>query len=266
MKKGVVLFAYNSPKYNYYEMAEFTAKRVNHFLNLPVTLITDENSLPDNPKFNFDEIILNEPDKSNRREFGLWMNKGRFQAYEFSPYEETIVLDVDYIINSSKLLDVFRFYDDFSCHDKTSFFMYPNAGQEPLSKNSFNILWATVIAFKKTSRSKQIFESIEMIQNNLQHYINIHQFIGGTYRNDYALTLALRIANGHKNSNSDFIPWNLWHVSKDSYLYKNTENQFNTEYTVMFDHHKNNKSRKEYITIKDFDFHLMSKDNFKNIV
>jgi hypothetical protein len=34
----------------------------------------------------------------------------------------------------------------------------------------------------------------------------------------------------------------------------------------MFDNWKNGKSRKEYIAIKDFDFHLMSKDNFKNIV
>jgi hypothetical protein len=266
MKKGVLLFAFNSPKYNYYEMAEFTAKRVNHFLNLPVTLVTDEDSLPNNPKFNFDEIILTEPNKSNKREFGTWINKDRFKAYEFSPYEETILLDVDYIINSNKLLDIFNIYDDFACHDTTKFFMYPKAKQEILSKNSFNILWATVIAFKKTSKTKQLFECMEMIQNNLQHYVNIHGFIGGTYRNDYALTLATRIVNGHKNSTKDFIPWSLWHVNKDISLYKNTTNEFNTEYTAMIDVWKNGKSRKDYITIKDFDFHLMSKDNFKNIV
>jgi hypothetical protein len=266
MKKGVLLFAFNSPKYNYYEMAEFTAKRVNHFLNLPVTLVTDEESLSDNPKFNFDEIILTEPNKSNKREFGTWINKDRFKAYEFSPYDETILLDVDYIINSNKLLDIFNFYEDFACHDTSKFFMFPNAKQEMLSKNSFNILWATVIAFKKTSKTKQLFECMEMIQNNLEHYINIHGFIGGTYRNDYALTLATRIVNGHKSSTKDFIPWSLWHISKDTNIYKNTTNKFNTEYTAMIDVWKNRKTRKDYITIKDFDFHLMSKDNFKNIV
>jgi hypothetical protein len=266
MKKGVLLFAFNSPKYNYYEMAEFTAKRVNHFLNLPVTLLTDEDSLPNNPKFNFDEIILTEPNKSNKREFGTWINKDRFKAYEFSPYDETIILDVDYIINSNKLLDIFNIYDDFACHNTTKFFMYPKAEQEMLSTNSFSILWATVIAFKKTSKTKQLFECMKMIQHNLEHYVNIHKFIGGTYRNDYALTLALKIINGHKNSTKDFIPWNLCHVSKDISIYKNTTNEFNTEYTIMFDNWKNGKSRKEYITIKDFDFHLMSKDNFKNIV
>jgi hypothetical protein len=55
-------------------------------------------------------------------------------------------------------------------------------------------------------------------------------------------------------------------VNKDISLYKNTTNEFNTEYTAMIDVWKNEKSRKDYITIKDFDFHLMSKDNFKNIV
>ena len=46
MSKGALLFAFNSPKYNYYEMAVATAKRINHFLDLPVTVITDDNSIP----------------------------------------------------------------------------------------------------------------------------------------------------------------------------------------------------------------------------
>ena len=52
------------------------------------------------------EYIMNnfKSDKSNTREQQVWINKGRYQAYELSPYEETLVLDVDYIINSDKLL------------------------------------------------------------------------------------------------------------------------------------------------------------------
>lgn len=266
MKRGVLLFAFNSSTYNYYEMAEFTAKRVNHFLNLPVTLVTDENSLPEIPKFNFDNIILTEPDTSNKREFGIWINKGRYQAYDFSPYDETILLDVDYIINSNKLLDIFKLNQDICCHDRTRFFVYPGAEQEKLSNNSFDILWATVIAFKKTNKAKQTFECMKMVQHNLQHYVNIHKFIGGVFRNDYALTLALRMVNGHKLSSNDIIPWNLWHVGKDSIVYKNTDAEFNTEYSVLADVNKNGKIKKHYITVKDFDFHLMSKNNFKNIL
>ena len=46
MSKGAILFAFNSPKFNYYDMAVATAKRINHFLNIPVTLFTDEESIP----------------------------------------------------------------------------------------------------------------------------------------------------------------------------------------------------------------------------
>ena len=58
MSRGAILFAFNSPKYDYYAMAEFTAKRINHFLNLPVTLITDENSLPSNTSYKFDSVKI----------------------------------------------------------------------------------------------------------------------------------------------------------------------------------------------------------------
>ena len=222
MTRGVILFAFNSPKYNYYEMAEYTAKQINHFLGLPVTLVTDETSLSKDSEYSFDRIVLVEPDRSNKRDWGIWINKGRYQAYEFSPYDETLLLDVDYMVNSDKVLKAFDTSVDFCCHDTTTFLMHPGAPQEVLSSHSFKTLWATVIAFKKTNRAKQIFDCLEMVQRNYDHYGNIHSFIGGVYRNDYALTLALRIANGHLIPKTDIIPWNLVHVGKNTQVYTDT--------------------------------------------
>ena len=54
MSKGVILFAFNSTKFNYYDMAVITAKRINHFLDLPVTIITDVTSVPENIDYVFD--------------------------------------------------------------------------------------------------------------------------------------------------------------------------------------------------------------------
>ena len=87
-----------------------------------------------------------------------------------------------------------------------------------------------------------------------------------TNRNDYALTLALRIVNGHTFNKADFIPWNLVHVGKNTSIYSNTNTEFNTEYTVMFDNWQRGKIRKEYITIKDMDFHVMNKENFMELI
>lgn len=266
MTRGAILFAFNSPKYNYYEMAVATARRINHFLNLPVTIVTDTDSVPPHPDYKFDRVIYTNPDKNNKRDWGVWINKGRYQAYQFSPYDETILLDTDYMVNSNKLLKTFDMPTDFCCHNKTSYMMYEGAGQEMISPYSFETLWATVVMFRRTKRVEQIFQCLEMVQKNFDHYATIHGFIGGTFRNDYALTIALRIVNGHTSLASDVIPWNLMHIGKNTHVYRNNENDLNTEYTVLFDNWKRGKIRKEYINIKDMDFHVMVKENFMELI
>jgi hypothetical protein len=266
MTRGAILFAFNSPKYDYYAMAEHTAKRINHFLNLPVTLVTDEESLVSSSGYKFDKVVTVKADKDNIRDGMPWINKGRYQAYELSPYDETLLLDVDYVVNSDRLIKCFDLYEDFCCHDNTAFYMHPKVSQELLSSYSYKTLWATAVVFKKTERAKQIFECLKMVQENYTHYANIHQFISNVYRNDYALTLALRIVNGHTVLPGDIIPWNLLHVGKNTSVYANTDDEFNTEYTVLFDNWQKGKIRKEYITIKDTDFHVMNKDIYVELI
>lgn len=275
--RGVVLFAFNSSKYNYADMAVYTAKRVKAFLDLPTTLITDVDTyktILDDRKV-FDGVVEVEPDLSNIKDQTSWINKGRYQAYELSPYDETLVIDVDYLVNSDTLLKTFDLSDTFCCHSNTHMLMHPEAAQEKMGY-TYETLWATVIMFKKSERAKQIFETLEMVQNNYDHYANIHSFIGGVYRNDYGLTLALKIVNGHTDVPSDYIPWNLIHVGKNTSVYPNQVDaqipcdgdvyDFNTEFTVMFDHWKKSKVRKEYMLIKDMDFHVMNKDLFVGIM
>ena len=107
---------------------------------------------------------------------------------------------------------------------------------------------------------------LEMIQKNFNHYASIHGFIANTFRNDYALTLALRIVNGHMQRTEDNIPWNLVHVGKNTNLYADSKDPYNTRYTVLFDHWQRGKIRKEYITLEDSDFHVMNKQNFLDLI
>jgi hypothetical protein len=266
MTRGVILFAFNSPKYNYYEMAKYTAKRIEHFLNLPVTLVTDDDSMPAGEYQLWDKVVKITPDKDNFRDWGQWINKGRYMAYDLSPYDETLLLDVDYVVNSDKLLKIFEFYDDFCCHNRTEFLMQPNAPQELLSAYSYETLWATVVAFKKTDRAKQIFDTLKMVQENYDHYANIHSFVGGVFRNDYALTLALKIVNGHSDDKNDYIPWNLIHLGKNTQISKNNEDEIDTSFKILFDNWQRGKIRKEYINITNMDFHIMNKDLFVEII
>ena len=254
MTRGVLLFAFNNGVTDYFEMAVRTTKRVNKFLNLPVTVVTDSGTDIEKYENVFDKIITETSDKSNTKDKVVWINKGRHKSYELSPYDETLVLDTDYLINSDMLLKPFEMYDDFMCHKTTDFVLIPNTQQERVSNKFINSCWATVMYFRKTQRVKQIFDCMEMIQNNYQHYVNVFDMVSMTYRNDYSLTIALWIVNGHAENTNDYIPWPLLHLNQQVLAHKISE----TEY-IFF----NNKSK--YITMKDVDFHLLSKKNFMDI-
>ena len=171
-------------------------------------------------------LNLNNNDLTNIKDQTSWINKGRYQAYELSPYDETLVIDVDYLVNSNTLLKTFDLSDTFCCHSNTHMLMHPEAAQEKMGY-TYETLWATVIMFKKSNRAKQIFETLEMVQNNYEHYAGIHSFIGGVYRNDYGLTIALKIVNGHTDVPSDYIPWNLVHVGKNTHIHRNYNDGIN---------------------------------------
>lgn len=268
MTRGVLLFAFNSVEYNYVKMAEFTAKRATYFLNLPSTLITDKNSFSSASSNLFDKIIIIDSDSTNQIDGRVWMNKGRYQAYELSPYDETLLLDVDYVINSDKLNTLFSIMYDFMCHETITYMMMEREDKkEYLSQGlSLPTLWATVIAFKKTSRVKQIFDCLKLVQENYEHYANIHQFPIDTYRNDYGLTLACKIVNGQSYISSDIIPWNLLHIHPKTRLYRNNTDEFSTSATVVLDKKLKEKLKKEYIQIMDTDFHVIDKKDFMRFI
>ena len=57
MTRGILLFAFNTPNVNYVEMAVETSKRSNHFLNLPVTVISFSTNLSKRPIRGLDASI-----------------------------------------------------------------------------------------------------------------------------------------------------------------------------------------------------------------
>ena len=251
--KGILLFAFNNGVTDYFEMAVRTAKRANTFLHLPVTVITNSDVEIENYKDIFDNIIVTESDTSNVKNKQIWINKGRHNAYKLSPYDETLVLDTDYLINSDMLLKPFELYDDFMCYNIVNFVGSQNFQPEKVAINFHNTCWATVMYFKKTDRVKQIFECMEMIQNNYSHYVNLFGMCNTMYRNDYSLTIALWIINGHTHNEYDYIPWKLLHLERGIKTYKITD----TEY-IFFTENK-------YITMKDTDFHIMDKQIFMEL-
>lgn len=254
MSRGVVLVAHNNGKDDYYSLAIYTAKRINRFLNLPVTIITDEDSVTPTQGV-FDNIITVDPDKSNFRKKAAWINKGKHRIFELTPYTDTLILDVDYLINSDQLLKVFTTTGDFGCHNTIRWLM-EESKPEYFHKDIISTLWATVVRFRKTERVEQIFQMMRMVEENYQHYSSVYQFDSSIYRNDYALTIALKTVEGHLVDPLNYFRWNLLHVSPTIKV----ERDGDTSYTLTAK--DKNTGKNQYIKIKDIDFHLLSKANF----
>jgi hypothetical protein len=77
--------------------------------------------------------------------------------------------------------------------------------------------WATVMMFRKSPTAQYIFDCMEMIKNNYQHYRELYGITERNYRNDYALSIALGIVSGH-TLKVDSIPWPLMSVMPDTEL------------------------------------------------
>jgi hypothetical protein len=97
------------------------------------------------------------------------------------------------------------------------------------------------------------------VQNNFEHYANIYGFLPYTFRNDYALTIALKTCDGHLVDPASYIPWNLVHVNNDIRVLQESETQFTLLINIP------GTNRKNYIVVKDQDFHMLDKENFLEI-
>lgn len=258
MSKGVLLFAFNNSVTDYFDMAVKTTKRIHRFLNLPVSVVTDANTDLSNYENVFDNILIETAETSNTKGKQVWINKGRHKAYELSPYDETLLLDTDYLVNSKTLLKPFDMYDDFMCHKNTSFLLLSDSQQEQIGSNFLQTLWATVMYFKKTNRTKQLFDCMSMVQYNYEHYCDLYSLPNTMYRNDYSLTIALHIVNGGLENLQDYIPWNLVHVNPDVKVHRNTD----TDYTLT----KQVDKKTEYLIVSETDFHMLDKKNFMELV
>jgi hypothetical protein len=184
--RGIVAFAYNVDTIDYVSIARSTLALASKQLNLPYTLITDrelKNEL---------HTMRHDVDTG---EFIKWRNVGRHHAYDLSPYEETLVIDVDYLILDTNLNKIFDVNWDYllarNSHALTA------QWSSTMGLNSLPYVWATVFAFRKTEKSKMYFDLIGRIQRNYAYYCALFNVDSRNYRNDYAFAMADTILNGY---------------------------------------------------------------------
>lgn len=182
--RGILAFAFNTETTDYVSIANKTLSVASKVLGLPHTLITDiDDSQLHNTRFDID---LNK--------FVQWRNFGRHYAYELSPYDETLVIDVDYLILDKNLLKIFDTPWDYLLQRNSHALTVewpPTMGE-----HSLPYVWATIFAFRKTDKAKRYFNLIERIKSNYHYYRDLFNIEERNYRNDYAFAIADIILNG----------------------------------------------------------------------
>jgi len=266
MTTGALLFAFNNEVTDYVQMAAWSARRIRHHLGIPVAVITNSR----NPVLSqqFDQVIHAEPDSGGTRFFEdydstvTWHNAGRVDAYALTPWDQTLVLDADYVVASSQLRFVLDSSRDFMCHDRA----YDIAKSRYLDElNTFGehrlpMSWATVMMFRKSNTAAYIFDCMQMIRANWDHYRALYKIQKSTYRNDFALSIALGIVNGG-TWRIDSVPWSLASILPEYQL----EQISNTDETFKITHRAANGGNL-YLGVNGMDFHAMGKKHLGDII
>jgi hypothetical protein len=243
--RGIIAFANNTPQVDYIKIAEQTLKVASHVLGLPYTIISDTDTHTDNTRYDID-----------LGEFIPWRNNNRYQVYEKSPYDETLVIDADYLVLDQNLLNVFSQPWDYLLQRHTTALTqeFPTV----MGPNSLPFIWGTVFAFRKTPRAKLFFDLVGRVQNNYSYYRLLFNIQERNYRNDYAFAVADILLNGYSIS-ATTIPGSM--ISVDQVI---NSIQINDDQLVIKD---NNRA---YIVPRT-NLHIMSKaylqsDNFAQLV
>lgn len=212
MTRGCLIFAHNG-NLDYGSQAVASAALVRKHLGIPVSLVTDENTFAETVKkfkeLPFDQVIkIDKPSDTNMRtmltsdgqlEVFNFINNNRTSAYNLTPYDQTLVIDSDFLVFSDLLN---RYWDtgyDFlitpGMLDLTQ--RYVNPKEYVIDDYSITMLWATCIMFNKTPEVKMFFDLVEYIKQEYYYFAQLYNFDHRQYRNDFSFSVACHIMSGH---------------------------------------------------------------------
>jgi hypothetical protein len=264
MSKGVLLFAFDNEHFDYVAMAAWTAKNIKRHLDLSVTVVTDSDRTKDLSIF--DHVVSAVPQGTGKRYFDdlkntvVWNNANRVDAFNLSPYDQTLVLDVDYVVASNQLRSLFNTQQSFLCHrwafDVTGLSSFDDLNY--FGNHQMPMSWATVMYFDKSAIAADIFEMMTMIRQHWNHYLNLYGIGQPNYRNDHSLSIALNTIYGHQGHHPE-IPWRLASVVPEHKLSQIDTDQYRIDFT-------NSDKKDKYIFVNNMDFHAMGKKHLGDIV
>ena len=232
--RGVLMFAHNNTEIDYFRLAVVNALLVQKNLGIKnITVVTDPHSLAQGEKTlgkrlikkAINNIVVVTKDKDFKaRNLRLYKdtshnvkhlpfyNVNRCDAYDISPYDETLLIDVDYLILSNTLNHCWGHNNELMMNWKFQDIMYErkDPSLNRLYDMGITMYWATVVYFRKTEYVESFFNIVKHVKNNPQYYKDLYKWQGTLYRNDYSFSIAAHMMSGFVDKGIPQLPTTLY--------------------------------------------------------
>lgn len=277
-KRGFLLHAFGNKDIDYGKLAVCCALSIKTNLkNNHTTVVMDEgtqdwlqSSVPkDILSTAFDNIIIPEKafQKGKRRHFdspwfsfrAFFDNQSRAFSYEYSPYDETILIDADYWLMSDAFDNVWDVNCDFMMNRKAVDLQNNKFGtwiDQRLSKHGIPLYWATAVYFKKSEFARIFFDLVDYIREEYNFYQFLYEFTAGFYRNDFSFSIAAHIINGYMKDGIHSFP------NKElimSYQKDTIADVINADEIMFLSTNMNEEWKTTLVNMKGLDVHVMNK-------
>lgn len=276
MKQGYMMFVYDGD-IDYGSIAVFNARQIKSKLKVnSICLITDEETKSNiiekfgkeetNRLFEYIEIVeIKEKELNNHRTLSekriVWKNATRNVTYDKSPFDETILLDCDYLIYDDSLDKIWNNTEDVLINKEAKSVVYGRVGngEQHIGITGLPMYWATLVYFKKSEKAKILFDLVNIVKENYQYYQTIYQFPYGSYRNDYVFSIAIHLLNNQTNNEqvkSFPQPYLLTSFDIDDILEVTTDN------IKILTKNYDNYAEDLIVNIRNMNVHIMNKESF----
>lgn len=248
MTRGVLIFAFNNENTDYERLAQASVQRIQRHLGVPTTIVNDADLRPESSGCRYWEHGQ-----------AAWYNQNRCRAYELSPYDQTLVLDADYVVASDQLNALWHSEQDLlapsSIYDVTGLddcnsLNYWGRWRMPTS-------WATVIYFRRSAHSEAVFEMMQRIQKDWAHYRDLYAAGNSRFRNDYALSIAQHVVTGYQGQWAT-VPWAMATMYPQHRISWLDTDSFRVDYVDA-------QNRPRYTIMHQQDLHVMAKDQLETL-
>jgi len=245
MTQGVLLFCFDTEHTRYHKILERCVRLVKKNISKNITVVTNFETFSRMSPMGYIEYKFIEPELGNKLNGESWNNVDRHMSYELSPYDTTLVMDIDYFCFSDNLKNLFDTEYDF---------LVPDTAHDLTGRDSFDhrrwsmipMVWATVLLFKKNEKVRKIFDTVKYIKENYSYFREMYRIYGRNLRNDYLFAMALQQVNGFMGYEK--MPFALPTLPRDCEIIEMTDNGLAWRY-------------KDQISfVKDQDVHVLNKE------